>query len=175
MVGAAPETLSAANGGASVSHSSSSSVGGGGGGGLGVGVAKENGAARRPSADGASEGGGPKKRTKTDETLDKMQFDEGQRDVVMRLIEGAKQHRKPGEVIVVNDARLISAPEANGRNPHSNRAADLQLFLLPQFTPKHHYATIEVRIPAEFLTYRGNIAVRKSALWGTDVYTDDSD
>lgn len=64
---------------------------------------------------------------------------------------------------------------AKSRTPHSNRASDLQLFLLPPFCAKHHYATIEVRIPSEFLTYRGNVAVRKSALWGTDVYTDDSD
>jgi hypothetical protein len=71
---------------------------------------------------------------------------------------------------------------AKSRSINSNRAADLKLFLLPQFDAKHHFATIEgyydiilVRIPAEFLTYRGNVAVRKSAVWGTDIYTDDSD
>lgn len=64
---------------------------------------------------------------------------------------------------------------ARSRTLHSNRAADLQLFLLPPFQPKQHFALIQVRVPAEFLTYRGNIAVRKSAVWGTDIYTDDSD
>ncbi|KAI8930084.1 hypothetical protein BC831DRAFT_441269 [Entophlyctis helioformis] len=116
----------------------------------------------------------------------------GAASVITQLIEEAKLAKKPGDVIVVNDARLLAVPPAadgsvpppvflghvvytgaRSRNPHSNRAADLQLFLLPQFTAKQHYATIEVRVPAEFLTYRGNIAVRKSALWGTDIYTDD--
>ncbi|KAK5668015.1 hypothetical protein QVD99_005059 [Batrachochytrium dendrobatidis] len=130
-----------------------------------------------------------KKLTYVDVTLDKMQFLQGQRAVVNQLIEEAKKNKMPGEMIVVNDSRLTTVPKgfesvflghvvytgARSRNPHSNRAADLQLFLLPQFTYKHHYATIQVRIPSEFLTYRGNIAVRKSALWGTDIYTDDSD
>ncbi|KAH6590300.1 hypothetical protein BASA61_005339 [Batrachochytrium salamandrivorans] len=137
------------------------------------------------------DGGGAATATRTlaDSTLDKMQFNEGQRAIVNRLIEEAKKNKKMGDVVVVNDARLISIPDpagadflghviytgARSRNPHSNRAADLQLYLLPQFTIKHYYATIEVRIPSEYLTYRGNIAVRKSAVWGTDIYTDDSD
>lgn len=64
---------------------------------------------------------------------------------------------------------------AQSRALHSNRAVDLDLFLISEFTEKDHFSTIQVRIPFEFLSYRGNIALRKSALWGTDVYTDDSD
>ncbi len=60
------------------------------------------------------------------------------------------------------------------RVPHSNRASDLQLFLLPEFTLRDHFKTIQVRVPAEFLTH-ANAAVRLNAVWGTDVYTDDSD
>ncbi|KAJ3367447.1 hypothetical protein HDU91_001413 [Kappamyces sp. JEL0680] len=117
--------------------------------------------------------------------LAKMKFRED-RGHVLRLIEEAE---KTSKGIVVNDSRLCDSSHPNynlslghviytgakSRTGHSNRAIDLDLFLCPAFTPKDHFATIEVRIPAEFLSYRGNIAVRKSALWGTDIYTDDSD
>jgi hypothetical protein len=109
-------------------------------------------------------------------------------DAVLDEIVSWKLEKK-SQSIIVNDARLLRSEHPNydsylghvvytgaqSRAAHSNRAVDLELFLFPVFTEKHHYATIQVRIPAEFLTYRGNIAVRKSALWGTDVYTDDSD
>ena len=53
--------------------------------------------------------------------------------------------------------------------------SNLDLFLLPAFNTSHLYSTIEVRIPAEHLTFRDNLAVRCTSVWGTDVYTDDSD
>ena len=119
------------------------------------------------------------------EVLDKMHFEPGDKERVEKAILESKNQKS----MVINDARLLKTPAncpenylghviytgARTKTPHSNRAADLQLFLLPAFTAKHHYCTIEVRIPAEFLTYRGNVGVRKSAIWGTDVYTDDSD
>lgn len=52
---------------------------------------------------------------------------------------------------------------------------DLELFLLPKFSVLEHYALIQVRIPFEFLDVNGNVAVQANAVWGTQVYTDDSD
>ncbi|KAI8913495.1 histone deacetylation protein Rxt3-domain-containing protein [Gorgonomyces haynaldii] len=132
---------------------------------------------------------GPTSPERKDPLLDRIVFEPGQRDYVEKLIQQTMDQKKKLKSIVVNDLRLLKTPPgftesflghvvytgAKSRSPHSIRAADLQLFLLPQFNSKHHYSTIEVRIPAEFLTYRGNIAVRKSAVWGTDIYTDDSD
>lgn len=125
----------------------------------------------------------------TKRQLDKMQLKPEQRAFVEKLIMDARKRGAACKSIVVNDARLLSTPEgvaekflghviytgAKSCNLYSNRGADLQLFLLPEFSLANHYSTIQVRIPAEYLSYRGNIAVRKSALWGTDVYTDDSD
>lgn len=113
---------------------------------------------------------------------------ECERDHILQLLLQAK-NEKMIDSIIVNDARLLNKKHPNydsylghvvytgaqSRAAHSNRAVDLELFLCPIFTEKHHFATIQIRVPAEYLTYRGNIAVRKSALWGTDVYTDDSD
>ncbi|OZJ01581.1 hypothetical protein BZG36_05400 [Bifiguratus adelaidae] len=45
--------------------------------------------------------------------------------------------------------------------------------LLPNLEA-HPNGLLEVRIPAPYLSF-GNIKVRRRALWGTDVYTDDSD
>jgi hypothetical protein len=53
--------------------------------------------------------------------------------------------------------------------------SNLDLFLLPVFNTSHLYSTLEVRIPAEHLTFKDNLAVRCASVWGTDVYTDDSD
>ncbi|KAJ3055419.1 hypothetical protein HK097_010620, partial [Rhizophlyctis rosea] len=106
-----------------------------------------------------------------------------------RAKEQAKKRRKPGEVAIVNDPRLKRIPPgvmekylghvvytgARSASPTSHRAADLKLFLLPQFTSADDYCLIEVRVPAELLTFRGNLALRKNAAWGTSVYTDDSD
>ena len=52
---------------------------------------------------------------------------------------------------------------------------NLELFLLPKFSVLEHYALIEVRIPFEFLDLQENLAVQANAVWGTQVYTDDSD
>jgi hypothetical protein len=118
--------------------------------------------------------------------LIKMEFVQP-KEHILNLIKTAKQN--PKSTIVVTDSRLQNTIHPNynlylghvvytgaqSRAAHFNRAVDLELFLCPAFTPKQHFATIQVRIPAEFLSYRGNIAVRKSALWGTEIYTDDSD
>jgi hypothetical protein len=115
-------------------------------------------------------------------TLDRMILDS--RSAVESLI-SAVYSKNLQDKIVINDARLLKADScflghvvytgAKSVVPTSNRASDLVLFLLPQFDESHLYATINVRISSEFLTYRGNVAVRKSALWGSHVYTDDSD
>ncbi|KAJ3024236.1 hypothetical protein HKX48_004509 [Thoreauomyces humboldtii] len=103
--------------------------------------------------------------------------------------EEAKRKRKPGDVAVVNDERLTRVPRnmeekhlghivyagPRVRRPGCCRVEDVKLCLLPVFNSDHHYATIEIRIPAYLLTFKSNVAARLSAVWGTDVYTDDSD
>ena len=94
---------------------------------------------------------------------------------------------------VVNDSRLDYIPKDQkllgiyflkkighvlytGALQHSSGSLeDLQLFLLPKFSVLEHYALIEVRIPFEFLDLKENLAVQANAVWGTSVYTDDSD
>ena len=129
---------------------------------------------------------GTKSPSKSDDaiqkSLKKMEFNED-RSKIVEVIQQAKIDKRR---VVITDRRLLDYSSnkylghivytgATSRAPHSNRGADLELFLIPEFNDSHHFATIQVRIPAEFLSYRGNIAVRKSALWGTDIYTDDSD
>ncbi|KAI8969136.1 histone deacetylation protein Rxt3-domain-containing protein [Mycotypha africana] len=46
-------------------------------------------------------------------------------------------------------------------------------FLLPNLE-RNVNGIIEIRVPAKYLTY-GNVKVKKRALWGTEIYTDDSD
>ena len=116
-------------------------------------------------------------------SLKKMEF-KTEKQKIVQVIQKAKTEKKR---VVITDKRLLDYSDdskylghivytgATSRSHHSNRGADLELFLIPEFNSVHHFATIQVRIPAEFLSYRGNIAVRKSALWGTDIYTDDSD
>jgi len=60
-------------------------------------------------------------------------------------------------------------------NPNSDKPEDLELFILPAFTSEHYYSTIAVRIPAEYLLHSTNLALQNSALWGTEIYSDDSD
>ncbi|KAJ3198634.1 hypothetical protein HDU67_003482, partial [Dinochytrium kinnereticum] len=97
--------------------------------------------------------------------------------------------KKTGSISIQNDDRLIKIPEdvepkclghvlytgAHFRDMKSDKPHDAKLFLLPFFNSSHLYSTIEVRIPAEHLTFADNIGVRNQAVWGTDVYTDDSD
>ncbi|KAJ3177765.1 hypothetical protein HDU87_004287 [Geranomyces variabilis] len=101
----------------------------------------------------------------------------------------ARRKRKPGDVAVVNDERLTRLPRnveekhlgtivytgPRVRRPGSTRVEDIELFLLPRFTSEQHYSTIDVRVPAYLLSFKSNVATRRSAVWGTDVYTDDSD
>ncbi|KAJ3395315.1 transcriptional regulatory protein rxt3 [Entophlyctis sp. JEL0112] len=92
---------------------------------------------------------------------------------------------KVGEVTVVNDAALLKEDHRvlghviyrppKRRVISSDDPADLDLFLLPPFNSDHLYATIEVRIAAEHLSFNSNLGVKARALWGTDIYTDDSD
>lgn len=51
----------------------------------------------------------------------------------------------------------------------------MELFVLPAFTSEHYYSTIAVRIPAEYLLFSTNLAIQNRALWGTEIYSDDSD
>jgi hypothetical protein len=46
-------------------------------------------------------------------------------------------------------------------------------FMLPNLE-NHINGTAEIRVPARYLTYNA-LKVQKRALWGTDIYTDDSD
>jgi hypothetical protein len=57
----------------------------------------------------------------------------------------------------------------------SDSASDAQLFLLPKFHSEHLYGTIDVLVPAEHLHFQKNLAIETRAVWGTDVYADDSD
>ncbi|KAI8608995.1 hypothetical protein BC830DRAFT_1152805 [Chytriomyces sp. MP71] len=96
---------------------------------------------------------------------------------------------RSGQVTVVNDNALLAIPQKKHltslgrviyRAPSrtisgSTDPASLRLFLLPEFNTNHLYATIDVLIPAEFLSYTRNPGVQCRALWGTDIYTDDSD
>ncbi len=58
---------------------------------------------------------------------------------------------------------------------YSTRPSDLSLFLLPRFTRADHGAHITVGVPAELLCWKNNPGLQSNAVWGTDVYTDDSD
>ncbi|KAJ3331752.1 hypothetical protein HDU76_002308 [Blyttiomyces sp. JEL0837] len=96
---------------------------------------------------------------------------------------------KIGNVTVVNDERLMVLLEgvedrclghflytgARMKDRVSDHASDLELCLLPPFNTSHLYGTMDVRIPAEFLTYNDNLAVKYQCVWGTDIYADDSD
>lgn len=123
-----------------------------------------------------------KKETIREIMLGKMDLD---RKSVLELINSAVMTINQGENIIVNDSRLsiqnhpnkdlflghviyTGAKEASSEN-------DLVLFLCPEFTANDHFATIQVRIPSELLLFSSNSAVRKAAVWGTDIYTDDSD
>lgn len=59
-------------------------------------------------------------------------------------------------------------------DPTSMSEDAIQLFVLPTFTTADHFCKFQVRIPAEFLTH-ANPAVMRDCVWGTDIYTDDSD
>ncbi|KAI9361632.1 histone deacetylation protein Rxt3-domain-containing protein [Zopfochytrium polystomum] len=97
--------------------------------------------------------------------------------------------KDPGDFKVLDDVRLLYFPEnvedrhlghlyyrgAKMRDKTSADSSNLELFLLPSFDSSHLYATIEIRIAAEYLTMNNNLAVRYNSVWGTDVYTDDSD
>ncbi|KAJ3107645.1 hypothetical protein HDU97_003639 [Phlyctochytrium planicorne] len=97
--------------------------------------------------------------------------------------------KKTGSVTVQNDERLTKIPEGteakylghvmytgvHPKDKSSEKAADSKLYLLPSFNTSHVYSTIDVRIPAEFLSFHRNLGVKHQALWGTEIYTDDSD
>ncbi|KAJ3325563.1 hypothetical protein HDV06_003333 [Boothiomyces sp. JEL0866] len=118
-----------------------------------------------------------KKPTAIEIKLSKMELDHDVKEIIS-LLDSVK-NKLGRDSIIINDKRLcikdhpnsstflghVNYTGAKSRTAHSNRAVDLDLFLIPQFTEAHHFATLEVRIPAEFLSYRGNIAVRKSAIW----------
>ncbi|KAJ3227802.1 hypothetical protein HK099_000056 [Clydaea vesicula] len=129
--------------------------------------------------------------TRTDEK--KIEFE--------KLKEEARRKKYLGEVPVINDECLTKIPEetltvesskfknktlrktigpiiytgAKVRIPFSTKPSDLELFLLPIFTRKDFYSTVEIKIPAELLLFSTNVALRVCAVWGTDVYSDDSD
>ncbi|KAI8831966.1 histone deacetylation protein Rxt3-domain-containing protein [Chytriomyces cf. hyalinus JEL632] len=96
----------------------------------------------------------------------------------------------PFQVAVINETALVHPYSAASQkdflgsvvyrlptrsDPGSSDLASLNLFLLPQFDSSHLYATIDVRISAEHLSFMRNPAVQCRAVWGTDIYTDDSD
>lgn len=51
----------------------------------------------------------------------------------------------------------------------------LKLFLLPRFTESDIGSIVPVIIPSHHLIAYRNLSVRSRAIWGTEVYTDDSD
>ncbi|KAL3900565.1 MAG: hypothetical protein SGCHY_001246 [Lobulomycetales sp.] len=53
---------------------------------------------------------------------------------------------------------------------------DVVLFLLPCLTQSDFYAQIDVLVPrSKLLLYAGNLSLRLGAVWGTEIYSDDSD
>lgn len=105
------------------------------------------------------------------------------------LIPRTPLQETPRSVVVKNDLQLSSVtfpqPDVHldsvmytGATPRisgSTNPADLSLFILPRFEQKHHFALIDVDVPYYHLTYNENLAVLANAVWGTDVYADDSD
>ncbi|KAI9333115.1 histone deacetylation protein Rxt3-domain-containing protein [Obelidium mucronatum] len=93
---------------------------------------------------------------------------------------------KVGEVTVVNADALLAAdpskvlgcvtyaPPTRTAAPQ-NDPRSLALSLLPEFNTDHLFGSLDIRIPAEHLSYTRNPAVQCRAVWGTDIYTDDSD
>ncbi|KAI8834673.1 histone deacetylation protein Rxt3-domain-containing protein [Chytridium lagenaria] len=124
------------------------------------------------------------KRTRDDES-GKLDADDASSTSLPKVPEKAKS----AGTVSVDNAALERIPEsiqqkclgsvlytgAHSRDKMSDRAQDTRLFLLPRFHTSHLYCTIDVRIPAEYLLFAENIALKNQALWGTDVYTDDSD
>ncbi|TPX48189.1 hypothetical protein SeLEV6574_g02175 [Synchytrium endobioticum] len=97
-----------------------------------------------------------------------------------------RKKRKIGDITVINDDSLNYIPVDvgekflghilyTGATVSIGNSNNIKQFLLPPFSDKDHYATIDVRIPAKYLSFKDNIAVDNMAIWGTDVYTDDSD
>ncbi|KAJ3130854.1 hypothetical protein HK100_007334 [Physocladia obscura] len=97
----------------------------------------------------------------------------------------APQPKLPHQVTVVNAETLLNTDNRSlghvlyrqpyGRSPSSNDPADLDLFLLPEFSSESLYKLIEVRVSANHLSFSDNLGVQARAIWGTDIYTDDSD
>lgn len=54
---------------------------------------------------------GKRKRLPSRETIQKMHYDKDQVDMLVRIVENAKQHKRSGDILVVNDARLLKTPE----------------------------------------------------------------
>ncbi|TPX35921.1 hypothetical protein SmJEL517_g01746 [Synchytrium microbalum] len=100
-----------------------------------------------------------------------------------QLQQDDRKKRKVGDVVVINDDSLCKIPDGVtekflGHVVYTGatvRGSNMKQFLLPPFSTRDHYATIEVRVPAKYLSVKDNIAVANMAVWGTNVYTDDSD
>ena len=101
-------------------------------------------------------------------------------------LEEARKKCKEGEKPVINDEELIEFPAVERymghvvysgcRFPRYAAAVpeNLELFLLPPFTSRECNALLDVRIPSDYLNMQ-NLAVKHRAVWGTDIYADDSD
>ncbi|KAI9034356.1 hypothetical protein DFJ74DRAFT_640183 [Hyaloraphidium curvatum] len=81
-----------------------------------------------------------------------------------------KLENVPEGVAVIDFGTLLYVPPA----PDLSNAGDLRLNTIPRFISSQLYSVVRVAVPAEFLTVRGP-AVRKKCIWGTEIYTDDSD
>lgn len=64
---------------------------------------------------------------------------------------------------------------ASCKTPGVFELEGLSLFLLPRFSPQDYYSLLEIIIPKVYLSFQYNIAVDACAVWGTDIYSDDSD
>ncbi|KAJ3025733.1 UNVERIFIED_CONTAM: hypothetical protein HDU68_006754 [Siphonaria sp. JEL0065] len=92
-------------------------------------------------------------------------------------VEKHSQIGRKGEVTIVNADDLFPVEKNTflGNFVYSPPTTDSDLFLLPELNSNHLFATLQVRVPREHLSFKSNKGVTSRALWGTDIYTDDSD
>ncbi|KAJ3072936.1 hypothetical protein HDU98_002581, partial [Podochytrium sp. JEL0797] len=86
-------------------------------------------------------------------------------------VQSKKKHiGNKGEVTVVNADALEKEEQGFlGTAPYAPG------LLLPPFDSSHLFKTIDVRVSAPHLSFARNPQVANRAVWGTGVYTDDSD
>ncbi|KAI8888345.1 Rxt3-domain-containing protein [Backusella circina FSU 941] len=91
---------------------------------------------------------------------------------VMRKKIPEEQEKKRSK-LVVNNTKVWKSLEGMEEKSVLGFYVYTPQFLLPNLE-NHINGTVEIRVPSRYLTYETD-KVQKRALWGTDIYTDDSD